>query len=121
VKDGEPYGNNDEANRRINSPKPIDGDVPDYMFKPNVQMVMEFLDQEDWDWFFPIRNEIYTLDGFLKAVGKFPKLCGENRRPGVSDLDTCKREIATLFAHFIQETSFNSKWEHEANGLHFWR
>lgn len=39
VNNGEPQGSTDEANRRINSPKPIDGDVPDYLQKTNVQLV----------------------------------------------------------------------------------
>ena len=77
---GEPYGDTDEAIRRINSPKPIDGDVPDYLDKENVKLVQQFLDEDDWDYFFPMRNEVYTLDGFLKAVGKFPAFCGENNR-----------------------------------------
>jgi hypothetical protein len=111
VMSGEPYGDNEEANRRINSPKPVDGDVPDYMSKSNVQLVQSFLDEDLWEWFFPIRNEFYTLEGFLKAVGKFPAFCGENNRAGASNLDTCKREVATLFAHFVQESSLNSNWE----------
>lgn len=101
VFNGVPYGGDDEANRRINSPKPVDGDVTDYMSKDNVQLVTQFLDEADWDWFFPLRNDVYTLDGFLKAVGKFPAFCGENNRSGHSALDTCKREVATLFAHFV--------------------
>ena len=65
-------------------------------------------------------DAIYTLDGFLKAVGKFPAFCGENNRNGVSDLDTCKREVATLFAHFVQESSYNSNWE-ATQGTDLWR
>ena len=39
VENGVPFGTTDEANRRINSPMPIDGDVPDYMDKANVKLV----------------------------------------------------------------------------------
>jgi hypothetical protein len=56
--------------------------VPDYLDKANVQMVQTFLDEDDWEWFFPFRNDLYTLDGFLKAVGKFPSFCGENNKSG---------------------------------------
>jgi len=56
----------------------------------------------------------------LKAVGKFPAFCGENNRDW-SDLETCKREVATVFAHFVQESSYNSSWEESANGIHRWR
>ena len=36
VENGEPYGDSDVTERKINSPKPIDGNVGDYMQKPNV-------------------------------------------------------------------------------------
>lgn len=80
IENGVPVGSTDEANRRITSPQPVDGDVPDYLSKANVQLVQSFLDEEDWEWFFPFRDDFYTLDGFLKAVGKFPAFCGENNR-----------------------------------------
>lgn len=74
--------------------------MPNYLDKANVKLVKKFLTDEKWEWFFPFRDEFYTLDGFLKAVGKFPAFCGENNRDW-SDLETCKREVATLFAHFV--------------------
>jgi hypothetical protein len=45
----------------------------------------------------------YSYENFLKAIAKYPALCGENNRT-TSDLDTCKREIAGLLAHVAQET-----------------
>lgn len=86
-----------------------------------MKKVKSFLTDDLWEWFFPVRNEFYTLEGFMKAVGKFPAFCGENNREGASNLDTCKREVAALFAHFVQESSLNSKWEETANGLDLWR
>jgi len=68
-----------------------------------------------------MRNEFYTLDGFLKAIGKFPAFCGENNREGQSDLLTCKREVATLFGHFVQESSYNSNWVEEHDGIPLWQ
>lgn len=100
IENGVPLGTTNEATRRITSPQPVDGDVPDYLSKANVQLVQQFLDEDDWEWFFPIRDDFYTLEGFLKAVGKFPAFCGENNRSW-SNLETCKREVATLFAHFV--------------------
>lgn len=50
-------------------------------------------------------NDIYTYHSFLRAVSKFPAFCGESNGPmGYDDVDTCKREIAALFAH-MSETS----------------
>lgn len=48
----------------------------------------------------------------LKAIGKFPKFCGESNlsENGYSsdDLDmACKRELSFLFAHFGQETGYH--------------
>lgn len=72
---------------------------------------------------------MYSYDGFLRAVGKFPKFCMENNKTlsGMNDIDMCKKELATLFAHFALETSYNSQWEVDNNnqiplwrqGLHF--
>ena len=64
-----------------------------------------------------MRDAIYTYEGFMKAVAKFPKLCGENNTSD-DNLTACKKEIATLFAHFTQETSLNSQWDND-NGTPF--
>ncbi len=50
---------------------------------------------------FPNRNAAYTHEVFLKSAMAFPMLCGEE---GQTD-ETCKREFATMFAHWMQETS----------------
>jgi len=50
---------------------------------------------------FPNRRPEYTWDSFIKSAVAFPYLCGED---GESE-DTCKREFATMFAHWWQETS----------------
>lgn len=60
---------------------------------------------------------MYTYEGFLQAVGKFPKFCGE-KGPNLPNANTytytddevCKRELAIMFAHFNQETGYN--WDH---------
>jgi chitodextrinase len=53
-----------------------------------------------------MRLDLYTYEGFLHAVGKFPAFCGESNIEDYNfDLDqTCKRELAIMFAHFGQET-----------------
>lgn len=52
---------------------------------------------------FPERNALYDYNSFLQAVAKFPMFCGESPT-GADAKKTCGREIATLFAHFTQET-----------------
>jgi hypothetical protein len=61
---------------------------------------MSLIDEEDWEYLFAIRNDLYEYDGFLHAVGKFEKFCGETNLDGYTVLQTCARELAGLFAHF---------------------
>lgn len=89
--------------------------------QPNEQLVASFLSQEQWDYFFPFADAIYTRDNFLAAIAKFPGFCGENYHDNKSDEEVCKREVANLFAHFAAETSYNSPWEVTANGIDLWR
>lgn len=50
-------------------------------------------------------HEHYTYEAFLRAVAKFPAFCNESNGPLNYDLDsTCKREIAALFAHMMNES-----------------
>lgn len=64
-----------------------------------MNLVMSIISQSDWDYLFPIANSLYSYDSFLMAVAKFPGFCGEN----MTDLDSCKRELATFFAHTTHE------------------
>jgi len=124
VENGLAYGIGDYA-RMLTSAQMEPGDMSDYMSKDNVQLVASFVTQEKWDFYFPdIHNAVctgskYSYEGFLKAIAKYPALCGENNR-STSDLDTCKREIAGMFAHVVQETGNNSPWENN-NGTPYWR
>lgn len=48
----------------------------------------------------------------MRAVGKYPAFCGESNSPnGLSDSDTCKREIAALLAHIQVTSSGLTVWE----------
>ena len=67
--------------------------------------------------------DLYQYDSFLQAVALFPKFCGEGTPdPDGSYMTSCKREVATLMAHVIQESGFNDdnlpiqKWR---QGLHW--
>ena len=56
---------------------------------------------------FPKRNDLYTFEAFLQAAAKFLAFCGENNNSALSDIQTCGRELAALFAHLTQETGYN--------------
>ena len=93
------------------------------MSKENVQRVQRVFPETKFNTLFPFRNQLYTYDGFLHAIGKYPAFCGEQgpSLPGsLYDLDsTCKRELAVLFAHFNQETGAGEQYAIQ-RGAEFW-
>jgi hypothetical protein len=116
VSNGIVKGTGDDTKRMIESAKMRSGDMTDYATQANVILVSGFLTQDKWDHYFPAITDTtncptageYSREGFLKAVAKFPKLCGENKIADNTDTETCKRELAAIFAHMAQETGKNS-------------
>ncbi|KAF4650205.1 hypothetical protein FOL47_001370 [Perkinsus chesapeaki] len=83
--------------------------------RSSVERIKGILTEEDFDYLFPHRNrqrgtpKPYSYNGLLEAAAKFPKFC--NEASGELDLDTaCRKELATAFAHFTQETGENTGW-----------
>ena len=114
-------GMNETTQKRINAPKPVDGALGDYKQQANVKLLESFFSEDNFNYLFPKRNDIYTYDSFVKAVAKFPYFCGENYRDGATDQATCARELSSLFAHIVQETSYNSQWEADNRGVDLYR
>lgn len=72
----------------------------------NVQRVQRVFPQSKWDEWTSGANALYTYDSFLRAVGKYPAFCGLSNSPrGLSEDDTCKRELAALFAHMYEDSN----------------
>jgi len=69
----------------------------------NVKRVESFLSSSDWDYLFPRRAPEYTYENFLQAIGKFPAFCGDYSDGRDADA-ICRKALATMFAHFAQET-----------------
>ncbi len=69
----------------------------------NVKRLESIIGEKDWDFLFPMRAPEYTYTNFLKAVGKFPALCRTYTDGRDSDA-ICRKSLATMFAHFTQET-----------------
>ncbi len=69
----------------------------------NVQRVEAIISARDWAVLFPRRAPEYSYANFLKAVGKFPAFCGDRADDGNADA-ICRKALATMFAHFTQET-----------------
>ena len=63
----------------------------------NVRNVENILSEEKFRELFPKANPAYTYTNFLKALGKFPSVC--------SNPEFCPKTLATIFAHFEQETA----------------
>ena len=74
----------------------------------NVKRVEGIVKASDWEYLFPLRAQAYTYSNFLKAVGKFPALCKTYNDGRDSDA-ICRKELATMFAHFAHES-----WRPEA-------
>ncbi|CAA0099207.1 Chitinase A [BD1-7 clade bacterium] len=68
----------------------------------NVKRVETIISETDWNFLFPRRATEYTYVNFLKAIAKFPGFCGTYSN-GQSDA-ICRKALATMFAHFAQET-----------------
>ncbi len=97
--------------------------IKDSLFWPeNVKRIVSLVDQEMWeDTLFPHRNgnshldsnathtvEYYTYIGFLQAAAKYPMFCNEDFSTGMTIDEVCAKELATMFAHFTQETGAHS-------------
>ena len=63
----------------------------------NVRTVEQLLPAAQFAALFPRAAAAYTYTNLLKAVAKFPSVCPE---PGL-----CRKTLATVFAHFEQETA----------------
>ena len=63
----------------------------------NVKNVEQIFPESKFNEFFPNRNAAYTYTNFLKAIGKYPAICG--------NAATCPKILANMFAHFQQETA----------------
>lgn len=75
----------------------------------NVARVMRVLPESKWNEVFPARKAIYSYKELLKSIAKFPKFCDDSAPDSGMDIDTaCKTELATAFAHMVQETGGHS-------------
>ena len=83
---------------------------------PNVQRLASILTESQFDFLTSMKKDEYTYLGLLKAAKKYPKFCDESGTSleGLAEseqeerlVESCKREIAAIFAHFSQETGYH--------------
>ena len=70
---------------------------------PNVRRVERLLPALKWEFYFSARDPSYTYQRFLQAVAKFPAVCDDYADGRNADA-ICRHSLATMFAHFGQET-----------------
>jgi len=78
VKNGIPYSKDPEMQRTLDGPMTLEGDIDDFDTKENAQRVKRVMEKDKFEYLFPLRDKVYTYEGFLKAVAKFPAFCGES-------------------------------------------
>lgn len=102
----------------------VEAIVPGAASNPaNVRRVESILNQAQWNHLFPLANDEYTYTRFLRAVGKFEGICADYP-DGRNAEAICRKSLATMFAHFTQETGAhdpNSAIEQWRQGLYFVR
>lgn len=69
----------------------------------NVRRVEALLDEAGFNHLFPRRAPQYTYTGLLQAFAKFPAICATYSDGRDADA-ICRRTLATMVAHFAQET-----------------
>lgn len=79
----------------------------------NVKRVEAILDNASFEYIFPLRAPEYTYRGLLQAFAKFPAICTTYEDGRDSDA-ICRKTLATMFAHFAQETGGHEAWRPEA-------
>jgi len=77
----------------------------------NTKLVESIIKEKDWEFLFPQRHSAYTYTNFLKAIAKFPAVCHPDSEA------TCRKVLATMFAHFTQETGGHNP----SGGVPQWR
>ncbi|WP_227718294.1 chitinase [Microbulbifer sp. Q7] len=86
----------------------VEAVVPGRIQNPaNVRRVESIISDADWSFLFPVRAVEYSYTNFLRAVAKFPAFCG-NYSDGRNAEAICRKSLATMFAHFTQETGGHS-------------
>lgn len=78
----------------------------------NVKRLESILSAAQFEYLVPLRAPEYTYRGLLQAAAKFPALCGDYSDGRDADA-LCRKTLATMFAHFAQETGAHETWRPE--------
>lgn len=78
----------------------------------NVRRLESVFSQSQFEYLFALRAPEYTYQGLLQAAAKFPALCG-SYDDGRDSEAICRKSLATMFAHFAQETGAHDQYRPE--------
>ena len=91
-------------------------EIEDIFVHANVQLINTILPESDWKIIFPqAAPQDYMF--FLRAAAQYPAFCNEfdhefyPSASGWTQEHSCKRELATLFAHISYETGDKADWQ----------
>ncbi|NHR08295.1 chitinase [Chromobacterium haemolyticum] len=74
----------------------------------NVRRVERLLPAAKWEYYFSRRDVSYSYQRFLQAIAKFPAIC-DDYGDGRDGDAICRHSLATMFAHFAQETGDHNR------------
>ena len=78
--------------------KLVEAIIPGSFSNPkNVKNLESIFPESKFNEYFSKKNAAYTYTNFLKAIGKYPAICSSAR--------SCPKLLASMFAHFEQETA----------------
>lgn len=110
------------ANIATRANSEVEAVVPGRAANPdNVRRIERLLPASQWLQHFPQANPAYSYGKFLQASAKFSGFCRDFSDGRDADA-ICRKALATMFAHFTQETGAhdrNSAIEEWRQGLYF--
>ncbi|AZN36671.1 glycoside hydrolase family 19 protein [Iodobacter ciconiae] len=107
-----------KASVRTASNAIVDAVAPGKSDNPlNVKRVEALVPEQKFQYYFSVRHPSYTYQRFLQAIAKFPGIC-DDYSDGRNADQICRRSLATMFAHFAQETGGHSVTQY---GIDEWR
>jgi chitodextrinase len=107
-----------KASVRTASNTIVDAVAPGKSDNPlNVKRVEALMPEQKFQYYFSVRHPSYTYQRFLQAIAKFPGIC-DDYSDGRNADQICRRSLATMFAHFAQETGGHSVTQY---GIDEWR
>ena len=110
------------ANIATRSNSEVEAVLPGRSANPdNVRRIERLLPASQWQQHFPQANPAYSYGKFLQASAKFSGFCRDFSDGRDADA-ICRKALATMFAHFTQETGAhdrNSAIEEWRQGLYF--